>query len=252
MDKDKQLHNYVIEKLKDGWSPEQIAGRLKHHSPPNLKTIISHEPIYQYIYRDGRDLDGKRLYKHLRRSQPSRQKRYSRKGKKMMIPERVSIHLRPEEIDCKKTFGHWESDTLLCRQRKGLSVQYERKSRLLRIHKLVNLKSETTNEAIIDTIDSQPLYLVKSITFDNGLENFRHSYLKEEFGIETYFCDPYKSWQKGGVENVNGLLRQYLPRETNLSEVTDEQIHQIQERLNDRPRKSLNYLTPNEIIKTQG
>lgn len=252
LDKDSPLLNHVIARLKEDWSPQQIAGRLITNPPPNLKKKkICLETIYQYIYDGGTDHGGQLLYKYLRKKKHSRQKRYSRKPKKVLITDRTSIHDRPEDINLKESYGHWESDSMSCKYRKPVSVQYERKAMLVRINKLASFKAESTNEAITRTIDSLPTYLVKSMTYDNGLENSRHYELKEEFNLDTYFCDPYASWQKGGVENINGLIRQYLTRKTDLSTVTDNDIYDIQERLNNRPRKSLNYLTPNEIIKMQ-
>lgn len=252
LDKDQFLHDYVLARLKDGWSPQQIAGRLKKHPPPEVKgNSISHEHIYQYLYQDAKDEYGERWCKYLRRRQTHRQPQYSRQHRRITIPHRLSIHLRPDEVSSKNSYGHWESDTVICKYRRPISVQYERKSMLVRINKLANFKPESTNQAIIKTLDSLPLYLVKSLTFDNGLENSQHHQLKESFDLQTYFCDPYKSWQKGGVENINGLIREYLPRKTNLHNITDQNIQQIQEKLNNRPRKSLNYLTPNEIIDMQ-
>lgn len=253
LDKSRVLYEYVCSRLKDGWSPQQIAGRSKSKSPPSeLKgATISYEQIYEYIYNDGRDPNGKPLFCYLRRHKPNRQPRCSRQRRKVNIPNRISIHKRSEEINIRSRYGDWESDTMICKWRKGLSVQYERKSQLTRLNKLLDLKSETTIEAISKSVDTLPLYLFKSITLDNGPEGAKHQELQENFDIETYFCDPYKSWQKGGVENMNGLIRQYLPKNTNLKEIPDEVIYQIQERLNNRPRKSLNYLTPNEIMNMQ-
>lgn len=251
LDKNKDLYDFVKTKLKKDWSPEQIAGRLKGYPPKSLagKRICA-ETIYQYIYRQDHKCE-EYLYHYLRRAKPKRVKQGKRKSKKIIIPDRVSIHTRPETIDEKLEYGHWETDSMFCKGRKPLSVQYERKSMFTRIHKLTSQKAEDTNEAITKTIDSLPLYFVKTITFDNGFENTKHVKLKDNFSIKTYFCDPYSSWQKGGVENTNGLIRQYLPRKIDLAKVTEKQIQIIQEKLNNRPRKSLNYQTPNEIIKTQ-
>lgn len=253
LDKDSKLLDYVIKGLENDWSPEQIAGRLITNPPPNLKKKkICLETIYQYIYDDGTDYVGKPLYKYLRKKKSFRQKHYSRRPKKMMITDRTSIHDRPEGIDLKSSYGHWESDSMICKYRKPVSVQYMRKGMLVRINKIDNFKPESTNEAIIKTRESLPNHLTKSITYDNGIENSKHYELKEIFDdLETYFCDPYASWQKGGVENINGLIRQYLSRKTDLTTITDNDIYEIQERLNNRPRKSLNYLTPNEIIQMQ-
>lgn len=247
------LKEYVISQLKEGWSPEQIDGRIKTNPPPNLKHLsISYEQIYQYVYSGARDEDGMYLYYWLPKQKPRRQVRYTRKPRKLSIPNRVSIHQRPKDINQRVGYGHWESDTMLCRRRKGISVQYERKSKLVRIHRLVNLKAESTTEAITKSMDTLPLFLFHSITFDNGAENARHIELKDNFNLSTYFCDPYSSWQKGGVENTNGLLRRYLPKGTELDQVTDDELKTIQERLNNRPRKSLQYRTPNEIMREIG
>lgn len=127
-------------------------------------------------------------------------------------------------------------------------MQLERKSRLLRLHRVQNKSAEETLNALIKTAESVPRKIFHSITFDNGTEGVRHTKIKWEYGIDTFFCDPFASWQKGGVENANKLIRQYLPRKINLNQLTDRDIYDIQEKLNSRPRKCLNYQTPNEII----
>lgn len=252
LDKDQILLEYVCDQLKEGWSPEQIAGRLKNHPPPKLKgESISYEQIYQYIYNDGRDKNGRHLFRYLRRKKPYRQPKQGRKANKITIKERVSILERPKDINEKISYGHWESDTMLGKYRKGLSVQYERKSQLLRINKLPDLKAESTKEAMAESIESLPNWLWLSLTHDNGTENAKHMIIRDEYDIQTYFCEPYSAWQKGGVENMNGLLREYLPKKIDLNKVSDEEINIIQEKLNNRPRKSLNFLTPNEIIKNE-
>jgi len=244
LDKYPELKQYVIEKLNDDWSPEEIAGRLKLEAK---QETISHESIYNYIYeRDGR-YEG--LYQHLRQAHPKRRKKWGRKSCKLHIPERISIHERPEYIMEKRRFGDWESDSVIfSKQKTALSVQLERKSRLLRLHKVQNKSAEETLNALIKTAESVSKEIFCSITFDNGTEGVRHTEIKREYNIDTYFCDPFASWQKGGVENANKLIRQYLPRKTELNKLTDKDIYEIQEKLNNRPRKCLNYQTPNEII----
>lgn len=241
----------MIRNIRDNQSsPEQVAGRLKLIPPPELKGItVSHESIYQWIYSEQ-----KWLYKYLRRKKrPKRQKWHSRKTRvKISIPERTSIHERPGVIDEKTRIGDWESDSIkFIKQKTALSVQYERKSMLVRITKVNNLGKDETYQAIIESVDSLPRYIWQSITFDNGGEAARHAELRKNYNIGTYFCDSYKSWQKGGVENINGLIRQYLPRKTNLDMITRDDIHMIQEKLNNRPRKTLNFLTPNEVIQRE-
>lgn len=251
LDKHPELREYVEEQLSEDLSPEQIAGRLKEQPPDCLQGLaISHESIYYWIYEKAEK--HKKLYKHLRTNRPKRRKWGKRKGKKTAIPSRTSIHDRPKVVDEKKRYGDWESDTVEFQKKLKspyLSVQYERKSQLIRMHKVANKSAEETKEAIIKTAESMPNDIFQTITFDNGTEGAKHVELKEYYpGIQTYFCDPYCSWQKGGVENANKLIRQYLPRSINLNELTDKDIYVIQEKLNDRPRKGLNYQTPNEVI----
>lgn len=248
LDKHDNLREYVINGLKKGWSPEQIAGRIKNNSPVELNNLtISYEQIYAYIYKHTTDNEGRLLYRYLRKKRSIRQSRYSRKQRKSTILNKISVHQRTDEINYKLRYGDWESDSMICLYRRPISVQYERKSMLVRLNRLTNHSADSTFEAISKSRETLPSYLFKSITFDNGTENAKH----QNLGIDTYFCDPYSAWQKGGVENINGLVREYLPRQTDLTKISDNRIYQIQESLNNRPRKSLKYQTPNEIIKEQ-
>ena len=248
LDKYPELKEYVTKGLKDELSPDVIAGCLKTECPIELlgKTI-SHESIYHYIYnKDGR-YEG--WYKYLRQAKNKRQKRHERKTRKLPIVERISIHQRPAIVDNRTRYGDWESDSVIfSKQKFALSVQSERKSKLIRMHKVINKTAEETKYALIKTIESLPSEMFKTITFDNGGEGAKHTEIKNEYSIETYFCDPFSSWQKGGVENANKLIRYYLPRSTDLSKLTDREIYDIQEKLNNRPRKCLNYKSPNEVI----
>jgi len=242
LDKNQILRDFVVEKLSLDWSPEQIVGRLRVNPPKKLAGInLVPETIYQFVYSLERDNNGNLLYHHLRRAQPKRIRHYARKQSKLRIPERISIHKRPKLTG----LGHWETDSVLCKGRQALSVQFEKKTKLVRIHKLANHTSEETRLAIQDTLETLPKELKQTMTFDNGTENYQHNQL----GIKTYFCDPYCAYQKGGVENTNGLIRQYLKKKTDLSQITGRQIRDIQERINNRPRKGLNYQTPNEILQ---
>lgn len=248
------LRQYIIERLtQDQLSPEQIAGRLRRFHKDTIG-YVCHETIYAFIYAD--EQIKQRYYLHLRRHRPKRIKWYSRrKNKKSVVKERVSIHQRPEAVDEKVEVGHWESDSMIFSQQKGiLSVQVERVTKLVRLTRCANKSAEETKEALIRAVDSVPDSYIKSITFDNGTENARHMELKTMFDIKTYFCDPYSSWQKGLVENTNMLIRQYLPLNTSIDKLTDDQIQEIEDKLNNRPRKALNYLTPNEYfqILTEG
>jgi IS30 family transposase len=246
LDKFPELKAQVVEGLKNEWSPDVIAGKLKQDK--EMKQTISHESIYYYIYNKAGRFEG--WYKYLRRGKCKRQKRHERKERKLPITQRISIHQRPSIVGTRARYGDWESDSVIfSKQKTALSVQSERKSKLIRMHKVTNKSAEETKYALIKTIESLPMNMFKTITFDNGGEGAKHTEIKKEYGVETYFCDPFASWQKGGVENANKLIRHYLPRHTNLNELTDRDIYDIQEKLNNRPRKCLNYQTPNEVIK---
>ncbi len=244
-----EVRKYVIKNLREDFSPEQIAGRLKKQPSPSLGGLtVSYESIYQYIYNgEGRF---EYLYPHLRTRRHKRQRRFDRrKHNKIKIKDRISIHLRPKEISSKDRIGDWETDSMLfSKQKNTLSAQYERKTMLCRLRKLKSKEAEETENAIAGSIESLPNELWRSITRDNGLENARHLNTLNTFNVQSYFCDAYASWQKGGIENLNKLIRQYLPRKTDMSKISDDDIYAIQERLNNRPRKSLNYLTPNEVV----
>lgn len=247
IERNEKLKKFIVERLeKEQCSPEQIAGKLKRFHQRDIG-YVCHETIYEWIY--SKEEIHNKHYRHLRRHKPKRTKWHSRK-KRIQIPDRTSIHDRPEEVNQKKEAGHWETDSMIfSRQKEILSVQIERKSKLLRFHKCPNKTAEATLKALEKSIQSLPYYWFQSITYDNGTENVKHVELKEEYKLQTYFCDPYCSWQKGLVENTNMLLRQYFPREMNLEYVGDEYIKCIEDKLNNRPRKSLNYLTPNEYAR---
>jgi len=243
-----ELKKFVEERLEEDLSPEQIAGRLKDYPQENIAETISHESIYDYIYNHAEKQ--KEFYKHLRTGRSKRQRKFSRKKRSSTIKDRVSIHSRPIEIAEKKEYGHWENDLMEFgrEQNEVLSVKYERKAMLCRLHKLESKEAKENEDSIAETIESFPHYWFKSITRDNGSENANHIKTFNDFGITTYFCDPYASWQKGGIENLNKLLRQYLPKKCDFARITNRDIYEIQEKLNNRPRKSNNYLTPNEVF----
>ena len=248
LESDQELHDWVEMKLKAGDSPELIAGRLKHHPPPQLNgESISHEQIYEYIYHgEGRY---EYWYGYLHRKHFRRQPKRSRKKQaKTLIKERVSIADRPAIINDRQRYGDWESDlTLYRKQKAALSVQYERKSMLTRIHKVADRSADENEQALIKTLEAVPPALANSLTQDNGLEGACHTTIRDTFDLQTFFCDPYSAWQKGGVENTIGLIRRHLPKQTDLATISDADIYAIQEKINNRPRKKLNYLTPNEV-----
>lgn len=232
--KNKKLEGYIKEKLKLKWSPEVISGRWTKENP-NSK--ISHETIYQWIYNQKDN-----LYLQLPRKKKKRGFKPSRN--RSTIPDRISIHNRPEEINLRSELGHFEGDLIFQRGSKSQNIlsMVERKSRLVVLKKNQSKKS---HEVINNANKGLSALSAKSITFDNGSEFASHNQLK----VETYFCDPGKPWQKGSIENVNGIVRRYLDYRIDINSVSQRDLDQIASLLNNKPRKILGFLTPIEFIK---
>lgn len=242
-----KLAKYVAKQLEDGWSPEEIAGRLKKYPAKDIELCkdktVSYEAIYNWIYEGEGRIGG--LYRNLRRKQKKRIKRFARKQRdKTTLKDKVGIEQRPEVVAQRSRIGDWETDSLIFSGKSILSVQYERKTKLCRLHKCEDKSAIRSEEALRDSIDSLPRNFWFTITRDNGNENALH----HETEVPSYFCDTYSSWQKGGVENLNGLIREYFPKKSNLDRIGERYVYKIQEKLNNRARKALNYLTPNEVI----
>lgn len=251
VEKNSKLKEYIVSGLKLDWSPDEIAGRLKEVSAKETNGVtISHESIYEYIYNKAEKYE--KLFLLLPQRRVRRRKRGGRKPRNLPIPKGNSIHCRPLMVNERERYGDWESDVMEFKRvvtKGAVSVQTERKSRLLRLYRVDRKKSpEDKLTALIKSVESLPLELSSTYTFDNGKENSCYPVLKEWFNIESYLCDPFCSWQKGTVENTNKLLRRYLPRNTDFDSLNDSDLHLIQEKLNNRPRKCLNYKTPNEVI----
>jgi IS30 family transposase len=249
--KSAEVMRYVLDGLNKEWSPVQISGRIKEDHPKDSRMRISHETVYQFINSD--EGKGLGLIVSLRRGKPRRHKKRRDKPidpKIQCIPNRISIDDRPKAVAVKSRYGDWESDSMIGKLTRGevLSVQKERKSQVVRLRKVGNKSSDETTKAIIGNLTGFPQSFRRTMTFDNGRENTKHEQLRNALGLDTYFCDPYSSWQKGSVENVIGLIRQYIPKGTRLEEYSDEQIMEIQEKLNNRPRKCLGFKTPNEVL----
>lgn len=240
---DKFTRNYIEEKIKqEQWTPEQIAGRLKLEHPEHY---VSHETIYQYIYNEKPELG-----LHLPRKRYQRlSKSKLRKTKGSKIPDRVSIKERPPEIEERKEFGHFEADCVVSsRMGKGaLLTMAERVSRYTIIAKLDEKTSSQTNLALSFALSGYPKDLLKSITYDNGLEFAGHKEVSNVYDLTSYFCEPYHSWEKGTIENRNGVIRYYFPKGTDFSKITEEQIKYVQDKINNRPMKLLGFRTPKEV-----
>jgi IS30 family transposase len=229
----------VEEKLRQDWSPEQIAGRFKEEG-----IAISHEHIYQYIYADKRV--GGDLWKHLR-CQKKRRKRvgsYDRRGK---IPNRKSIDERPEVVEQRTRLGDWEVDLMVGKDHQGVLVTLtERKSRFTLLRRAASKQAKLVSQTIIELL--QWVSALESITVDNGKEFAAHQYISQMLSVDFYFAHPYSSWERGTNENTNGLIRQYLPKNRSLKNVSFQQEIMIMDRLNLRPRKCLAFRTPFEVF----
>jgi IS30 family transposase len=244
--KNENIQRYVRQKLKLNWSPEIIAGRLKKNGQS-----ISHEAIYQFIYH--RDTpDREQLISQLCRAHRKRRiKGKGRKVRKTKIPNRVSIDTRPKAIDQRKQIGHWEGDTLISRKSKAaLHSLTERVTRLLRLSKLKSKSASETNKAVAKALRNLPAKAKRTLTLDNGTENAGHEELTEKLGIKCYFADPYAAWQRGSNEQINGLIRRYLPKGTDFSKIDKDQIKKIEKLINNRPRKCLGFKTPLEVARS--
>ncbi len=243
--KNNAISAYVQQKLSLSWSPEQIAGRLPVDHPG---FSISHEAVYQYIYKEHPE-----LIPQLSRSHKKRHKKgHSRKHKKSHILNRVGIQDRPQNIAARQHVGHWESDTVVSRQSTvALMLLLERKTRLSLITKLQQKTAAENSQNIIARLQGLPQPLRQSITYDNGSENTDHDIVNHELLTRSYFCNPYHSWEKGSVENAAGLVRRFFPKKTDFSTVSAAAIAHVENLLNTRPRKCLNYLTPLEALANE-
>ena len=241
--KNQSTYAYVLEKLRWGWSPEQIAGRL---ALERGEKVLCHETIYRFIYRKALKED--RLWEYLPRKQKHRHKYYGRKSQRSRIAQRVSIHERPEAITNRQELGHWEGDTIEGRGHKGgIHTEVERVSRFLLAAKVPAITSEATIAVQKELFAQLPEQLRRSTTLDNGRENHLHMQL-QELAMATYFADPYSSWQRGTNENTNGLVRRYLPKKTVFTTLSPEELADIVWEINNRPRKVLQYRKPIEIL----
>lgn len=225
-------------RIKEQWSPEQICGRFALEG----KRAVSHEWIYQHIYQDKRA--GGTLYLNLRWNK-KRRKRYGKYDRRGALVNQISIEQRPPVVDQKSRLGDWELDTVIGKGHQGAIVSMtERKSKLLRMKKVGQKTGKLVGQAVCQKLAGLQ---VLTLTSDNGREFSDHEKIAEKLAASFYFCHPYSSWERGLNENTNGLLRQYFPKQTELAKISHWQIRQVERKLNNRPRKTLNYQTPNEV-----
>jgi transposase, IS30 family len=242
-----ELHSYVNAKVNLGWSPEIIANRIKRDYPRKKSMRISHETVYQWLYRDA--AAGGSAYQQLVRAHKKRKRRCKYGQCRGLIPNRTDISQRPEAVNRRQRYGHWEGDTLVGGRRQGRMVTHvERKSRYLLARLIDDGTAERFNQASQACYSSIPAMYRRTLTLDNGKENARHDLLSRKLNIRIYFARPYASWERGTNENTNGLIRRFFPKSTNFLTSTKRQLDKVVHLLNHRPRKCLNYQTPFEVF----
>jgi IS30 family transposase len=244
--KNPDVYDYVTARLRDGWSPDQIDGRLKKDHPKDRYLWITAETIYRWIYQPEQIKRDDPWYEYLRRKQKKRRKYKGRKVHRARIPDRVSIHLRETVINERKQFGHWEGDTVEGKEHKGgLHTEVERMSRFIAGKKVDSITSEATIRVQQQLFAGLPSKARKTTTLDNGRENHLHKRLKL-LRMRAYFADPYSAWQRGTNEHGNWHLRYYFPKGTDFSSVSEEELQDVIDEINNRPRKILGYMTARE------
>jgi IS30 family transposase len=242
------LARLVAGKLQLQWSPEQVAGWLKRTYPDDPSLQVSHETIYRSLFIQARGALKKELVEHLRRTRVMRRSRHhtQKTDDHGRITDTVSISERPASVEDRAVPGHWEGDLLFGSKNSQIATLVERHTRYAMLVKVSGKDTETVINALIKNARKLPEELYKSLTWDRGTEMADHKRFTLATDIQVYFCDPQNPWQRGSNENTNGLLRQYLPKGTNLSGYSQAKLNAVARRLNERPRKTLNYETPAE------
>lgn len=247
VDKSERLKQKILLRLKRGWSPDLIAGRLKR----TKQLFLNQESIYQFIY----SLAGRKqnLRQYLRRAHRLRQKKNGRKHwKDSKIPNRIDIAKRPKIVEKRRQFGHWEGDNVVYnRHRRSLSTTVERKTRKVMIFRPRNQTAKAKANLTIRRYRDLPPEAKRTMTYDNGLEAAAHETVTAAIGMKFYFAKTYSSWQRGANENRNGLVRFYLPKTIDLDAVSAAQIKRVENQINNRPMKCLAYQTPNEAFANE-
>jgi IS30 family transposase len=248
--KNRPLAKLVSEKLRQLWSPQQIAGWLKHTYPSQPSCQVSHETIYRSLFIQARGALKRELLQHLRRTRGMRRSRhYTQKTENHgKIVDTVSISQRPATVEDRAVPGHWEGDLLFGSHNSQIATLVERQTRYVMLAKLGGKDTETVVNALIKHARKLPDELYKSLTWDRGKEMAAHKRFTLATDIQVYFCDPQAPWQRGSNENTNGLLRQYLPKGIDISTYSQAKLNAIARQLNQRPRKTLQYQTPAEVF----
>lgn len=243
-----ELRQLVAARLEDNWSPEQIAGWLKHTYPDDEAYQVSHETIYRSLFVQARGVLKKELQAHLRSGRAIRRSRHAtnRGGGRGSLVDAISIRERPASVEDRAVPGHWEGDLLCGSANSYIVTLVERHTRYVMLAKIANRDSRSVVTALIALAQRLPDELRRSLTWDRGKEMAEHKRFTLATDVAVYFCDPQSPWQRGSNENTNGLLRQYFPKGTNLSVHSQERLDEIARQLNQRPRKTLGFETPAE------
>lgn len=244
----KELAVLVARKLKCAWSPQQIAGWLRRKYPKNEGLQVSHETIYKTLYIQTRGALKKELQKCLRSKRVMRYSRHATLKNKGLgkISDGISISERPESVEDRTVPGHWEGDLIKGSNNSYIATLVERHSRYVMLAKVQDSKTKTVIDALIKQAKKLPTEMYKSLTWDRGYEITNHKAFTLATNIKVYLCDPYSPWQRGSNENTNRLLRQYFPKGTDLSQHSQQKLSSVARKLNERPRKTLDYETPAE------
>jgi transposase, IS30 family len=241
------LVRYVFKRLAQRFSPEIIAGRIKRDYPQQALMRVCPETIYRWIYRDGRQGGGLWQYLTTQRRARRRQTRYA-SGRRHHIPGRVGIEMRSPLVARRARFGDWEGDSIVGRGgRSAIASQIERKSRLLEARALKDRSARSWSQQAVSALKRLPEKLRRTLTVDNGSEFSTFSQIEKALGLRVFFADAYAAWQRGSIENANGLLRRYFPRGTDFTQITHQKLATVVRMINHRPRKCLNYQTPHEV-----
>jgi len=250
LDKNMELRNFVLYHIvKKRWSPEQVAKRLKILYPNDMNMHISHESIYSYLYVFPRNLLKKEIISNLRRSHLRRYERKPRQKPRGAIQDFLCIEERPVDIADRIVPGHWEGDLLVGSENKSaIGTLVERTTRLTLLTRIKNQDATTVRKAFAKEFRRMPKGLRKTLTYDRGKEMAHHRLFTKETKITVYFAHPHSPWERGTSENTNSLLRQFFPKNTDFSKVSEKKLKEVQELLNDRPRKVHDFYTPNEVF----
>jgi len=246
----RRLQGIVAKKLSLEWSPEQISGWLKREYPDTEDMQISHETIYRSLFVQARGVLKKELVRHLRtRRMMRRSKNASTRGQpRGQIVDAVSIRERPAEIEDRAIPGHWEGDLIAGSNNTHIATLVERQSRFTMLVKVKGKDTETVVRALSKQVRRLPTELRKSLTWDRGMEMAKHKEFSIATDVQVYFCDPQSPWQRGTNENTNRLLRQYFPKGTDLSACSQADLNRVASRLNQRPRKTLDFRSPADVL----